>query len=109
MDKVEVTEADKDKSVELAHSLGLTAEEFTSGAADILVQAFARHRITTEAATRAKVEGEIVAWLRRCEKAKLEHHATVCFREDDDVLDAIITAMNTFKYAADAITQGTYK
>lgn len=41
---VEVTQADRDAAVDTAHALGLSAEEFTSGAADILVQALARHR-----------------------------------------------------------------
>lgn len=40
----EVTQADKDWAVDVAHALGLTAEQFTSGAADVLVQAAARHR-----------------------------------------------------------------
>ena len=51
----------------------------------------------------------IVAWLWKCQKAKLNHHAEVCHREDDDVLDAIVTAMNTFAYAADAIEAGEWK
>ena len=41
---MKVSDADKDASAALAHELGMSAEEFTSGAADIIVQAFARHR-----------------------------------------------------------------
>lgn len=41
---VEVTDADKEIAAELAHALGMTAEEFTSGACDVLVQFAARHR-----------------------------------------------------------------
>lgn len=41
---VEVTEDDKEIAAELAHALGMTAEEFTSGACDVLVQIAARHR-----------------------------------------------------------------
>lgn len=40
---VEVTEDDKEIAAELAHALGMTAEEFTSGACDVLVQIAARH------------------------------------------------------------------
>lgn len=40
---VEVTDADKEIAAELAHALGMTAEEFTSGACDVLVQFAARH------------------------------------------------------------------
>lgn len=39
-----MSEADKNAAVNLAHEIGMSAEEFTSGGADILVQAFARHR-----------------------------------------------------------------
>ena len=41
---VEVTEDDREIAAELAHALGMTAEEFTSGACDVLVQIAARHR-----------------------------------------------------------------
>ena len=41
---VEVTEDDREIAAELAHALGMTAEEFTSGACDVLVQILARHR-----------------------------------------------------------------
>lgn len=41
---VEVTEDDKEIAAELAHALGMTAEEFTSVACDVLVQIAARHR-----------------------------------------------------------------
>lgn len=37
-----VSEAARDAAVDLAHALGMSAEEFTSGACDTLVQAFAR-------------------------------------------------------------------
>ena len=54
---MKVSDADKDASAALAHELGMSAEEFTSGAADIIVQAFARHRIgSQEAAIRAAIE-----------------------------------------------------
>jgi hypothetical protein len=48
----------------------------------------------------------IVAWLRQCREAKLAHHKEVCFREDDEILDAIITAADTFGFAADQIERG---
>lgn len=40
----EVTQADKDWAVDMAHALGLTAEQFTSGAADVLVKLAAEQR-----------------------------------------------------------------
>ena len=55
-----------------------------------------------------ETEKEIVAWLRQCRSNKLAHHSEVCFREDDDILDAIITAADTFGYAADAIERGEH-
>lgn len=57
----EVTQADREAAAELAHALGISCEDFTSGAADVLVQAFARHRI----AEREK----IVAWLRSLQRS----------------------------------------
>jgi hypothetical protein len=51
-------------------------------------------------------EKRVIAWLRQCRANKLDHHRQVCFREDDEILDAIITAADTFGYAADAIEQG---
>jgi hypothetical protein len=50
----------------------------------------------------------IVAWLRQCRANKLAHHREVCFTEDDEILDAIITAAQTFEYAADAIERGDH-
>lgn len=38
-------QTDKDAAVNLAHALGLSAEQFTSGAADILVASLAAHRL----------------------------------------------------------------
>lgn len=59
--------------------------------------------------TQAPDEREaIVRWLRRCRQNKLNHHRRVCFREDDEILDAIITAADTFGYAADAIERGDH-
>lgn len=58
---VEVTQADKDASADLAHAIGMTCEEFTGGGADILVQAFARHRLT---AWNARTQAELVEALR---------------------------------------------
>lgn len=76
-------------------------------------QIIAAHRIAADIAGYERGQREtverIVAWLRKCQKAKLNHHAEVCHREDDDVLDAIVTAMNTFAYAADAIEAGEWK
>ena len=60
----EVTDADKHASVRLAYTLGLTAEEFTSGAADILVKAMRDHRTTSEQRDYDRAIGEVVAWLR---------------------------------------------
>ncbi|MDE2434756.1 MAG: hypothetical protein KGM49_00715 [Sphingomonadales bacterium] len=45
---VEVTQADKDRSAELAHALGISCEDFTSGAADVLVRHLAAHREAAE-------------------------------------------------------------
>lgn len=56
-----------------------------------------------------ETEKQIVAWLRQCRDNKLAHHRAVCFREDDDILDAIITAADTFGYAADAIESGDHR
>ena len=50
----------------------------------------------------------IVRWLRQCRENKLAHHREVCFREDDEILDAIITAADTFGYAADQIERGDH-
>ena len=54
--KVNVTQEDKDASAELAVAIGMSAEDFTSGAADVIVRAFACHRHETEAAGRAEIE-----------------------------------------------------
>lgn len=45
---VEILQADREAAVELAHALGMTCEDFTSGACDVLVQALARHRLSAE-------------------------------------------------------------
>lgn len=55
--KVSVTQQDKDASAELAVAIGMSAETFTSGAADVIVQAFARHRLAAETAGKAEIEG----------------------------------------------------
>lgn len=44
-ESVKVTEADKEAAVELAQALGISCEDFTSGAADVLVQHLARHSL----------------------------------------------------------------
>jgi len=46
--EAEVTEADKDAAAELAHAIRMSCEDFTSWGADVLVQAFARHRQSAE-------------------------------------------------------------
>lgn len=48
--EVTVTDADKEASAELAHAIGMSCEDFTSGGADVIVQAFARHRQQAERA-----------------------------------------------------------
>ncbi|KPF74584.1 hypothetical protein IP68_12560 [Blastomonas sp. AAP25] len=58
--------------------------------------------------TREDERAAVVAWLRQCRAAKLEHHRQVCFREEDDILDAIITAADTFGFAADQIERGEH-
>lgn len=60
----EVTDADKDASAELAHALGMTADEFTSGGADILVKAMRDHRVLGEQRGYDRAIAEVVAWLR---------------------------------------------
>jgi len=47
-----VADADKDRAADIAHALGLSSEQFTSGAADILVQHLRDHRLTAERETR---------------------------------------------------------
>ena len=56
-----------------------------------------------------ETERQIVEWLRQCRSNKLAHHREVCHHEDDEILDAIITAADTFGYAADAIERGEHK
>lgn len=56
---VEVQQADKEIAAELAHALGMTAEEFTSGACDVLVQIAARHRQAGVQQAFAERDGEI--------------------------------------------------
>lgn len=51
----------------------------------------------------------IVTWLRESSAAVRQHHADVCMTEDDDILDAIVTRMETFAFVADQIEQGMYK
>lgn len=52
-DTVPVTQADKEAAADCAHALGIDIDAFMSGAADILVQAFARHRMSADLATSA--------------------------------------------------------
>lgn len=54
-------------------------------------------------------ERRVIAWLRKCYAGRLAHHRAVCMREDDDVLDAIITAANAFRDAAEMIEQGHHR
>lgn len=54
-------------------------------------------------------EKRIVEWLRQCRSNKLAHHREVCFHESDEILDSIITAAQTFEYAADAIERGAHR
>lgn len=51
-----VTDADKEASAELAHAIGMSCEDFTSGGADVIVQALARHRQQAERDTLARIE-----------------------------------------------------
>jgi len=50
----------------------------------------------------------IVAWLRSASQAARDHHAEVCRHEDDEILDAIITRMETYAFAADQIERGVH-
>lgn len=52
----EVIQADREAAAELAVALGISAEDFTSGMADILVRHLSFYRIATER--------RIVEWLR---------------------------------------------
>lgn len=52
-DAVPVTQDDKEAAADCAHALGIDLDTFMSGAADILVQAFARHRMSADLATSA--------------------------------------------------------
>ena len=93
MDKVEVTEAD----VAIADRANLVWANACGGPSTATIAA-ALSRITTEAATRAKVEGEIVAWLLKDDtRLRYEESAPEAERE------------HFSWWAADAITQGTYK
>ncbi len=69
--KVAVTQEDKDASAELAVAMGMSAETFTSGAADVIVQAFARHRQQAEATGKAEIEG-LRAYIVECDASALE-------------------------------------
>lgn len=75
---VEVTQGDKDRAVEIAHALGMSAEDFTSGAADVLVQHCARHRIAAleEAARLAEADTARLDFLDQMNAAKNEFHGT---------------------------------
>jgi len=51
----------------------------------------------------------VVAWLRTASQSARDHHAEVCHRlEDDEILDAIITRMETYAFAADQIERGVH-
>jgi len=54
-------------------------------------------------------ERRVIAWLRKCQEGKIKHHRAVCYREDDDVLDAIINAANAFRDAAECIEKGYHR
>lgn len=45
MTQIILTEADKERAVELAHALNISCEDFTSGAADLIVRLIARHAL----------------------------------------------------------------
>ncbi|KEZ00622.1 hypothetical protein AI27_17950 [Sphingomonas sp. BHC-A] len=51
---------------------------------------------------------QVVKWLRMCSDGARRHHAEVCRREDDEILDAIVTRMNTYAFAADQIEAGVH-
>ena len=107
-----VTQDDREAAAKVAVLVEMR-ELILAGKADYHAEPWAAHRITADLAGYERGQREtaerIVAWLWKCQKAKLNHHAEVCHREDDDVLDAIVTAMNTFAYAADAIEAGEWK
>ena len=68
--KVDVAQIDKDASAELAVALDMSAETFTSGAADVIVQAFARHRHDAEATGKAEIEG-LRSYIVECDENAL--------------------------------------
>lgn len=96
---VEVTQADREAAAAIA-VLPEMRELILSGRADHHAEPFARHRHAEREA--------VVKWLRSCRSNKLAHHRSVCHYEDDEILDAIITAANTFGYAADTIKAGEH-
>lgn len=58
-----VTDADQERAAELAYALDISCEDFTGGAADVLVKQLALHREETERA--------VVAWLREQEMVRI--------------------------------------
>lgn len=60
----EVEQADKDRAVDLAHDLGISCEDFTSGASDILVRHLRDHRTQGTAAEALE--------LRLCEASRIQ-------------------------------------
>ena len=62
----------------------------------------------TEGNAVAQERADTVKWLRMCSEAARQHHAEVCHREDDDILDAIVTRMDTYAFAADQIEAGVH-
>lgn len=65
---VAVNDDDRNAAVDLAHALGMSAEDFTSGQGDLLVQALAKRRLS--ASSRPPPDREEVAQLIR------EKHST---------------------------------
>ncbi len=97
---MQVEQIDRELFIDILNPDSSTAESVRQGRSYTWeVEQLARHRRQA----RAEVVGEIVAWLRSCHESKIAHHTEVCHREDDEILDAIITAANTFNYSADQI------